>query len=168
MTVFTALCLNGVFHGTGQHHVDIKPASDLPIALKVFDISKYKTGKTELTCPVLVALRTAIHHMQYGHKSLYRHHAHASHGHEDPTLHPLRQHRPHTDLQLLLFLCFPLPMLPVIVLLGTRRQPQRQRLLHGSSSRRGNFLRLLCDRVYHGLDFLDSSRLSRVEFTDGP
>ena len=168
MTVFTALCITGVFHGTGQHHVNITPHSDLPIALKVSDIWKYDIGNHELTCAVLVALRTTLHRLQYGDQSQHRHHAHAPHRHEDSALYSLRQHRPHTDLQLLLFLHLPLSMLPIILLLGTSRQPIRQRRLHGSPSRGGNFLRLLCNRLYYRLDFFDSSGLSCVEPADGP
>jgi hypothetical protein len=37
VTVFTALCVNGCFYGTGQHNAEIKPQSDVPIALKVVE-----------------------------------------------------------------------------------------------------------------------------------
>lgn len=116
---------------------------------------------------VLVALRATLHHLKHDHQSQHRHHAHATHRHANTTIHPLRQHRRPGDLQLLLFLHLLVPMLPIVVLLGESRQPERQRLLHESSSCRCNILRLFRDFVYNRLGFLDSPGLPSVEPADG-
>jgi hypothetical protein len=49
VTVFTALCINGCFYGTGQHNAEIQPQSDVPIALKVAKYLYLRNEQTGLT-----------------------------------------------------------------------------------------------------------------------
>jgi len=58
-------------------------------------------------------------------------------------------------------------MLPIVILLGTAQRPQRERLLHGSSNRRGDLLRLFCDVMHHRLGLLDLTSLLGVELANG-
>jgi len=37
--LYVAFAITGVYHGTGQHIADIKPPTEVPVGLKVFNCS---------------------------------------------------------------------------------------------------------------------------------